>query len=59
MVVEYLNVLHCISSSGPMSSLPLLNQNAESEESGVLNVSAMANSLNLVLRDEGLMKFVK
>mmetsp|Transcript_31041 Transcript_31041/g.68891 ORF Transcript_31041/g.68891 Transcript_31041/m.68891 type:complete len:719 (-) Transcript_31041:853-3009(-) len=31
----------------------------EQDESGVLNVSAAANSLNLVLRDEGLMKFVK
>ena len=29
------------------------------EESGVLNVSAASNSLNLVLRDEGLMRFVK
>lgn len=29
------------------------------DESGVLNVSAAANCLNLVLRDEGLMKFVK
>uniref|UniRef100_A0A7R9YSB2 Fe2OG dioxygenase domain-containing protein n=1 Tax=Chlamydomonas euryale TaxID=1486919 RepID=A0A7R9YSB2_9CHLO len=29
------------------------------DDSGVLNVSAAANSLNLVLRDEGLMKFVK
>jgi hypothetical protein len=32
---------------------------AEGEESGVLNLSAAPNSLNLVLRDEGLMKFVK
>ncbi|GAX82106.1 hypothetical protein CEUSTIGMA_g9534.t1 [Chlamydomonas eustigma] len=31
----------------------------QGDESGVLNVSAAANSLNLVLRDEGLMKFVK
>uniref|UniRef100_A0A7S3R425 Fe2OG dioxygenase domain-containing protein n=1 Tax=Dunaliella tertiolecta TaxID=3047 RepID=A0A7S3R425_DUNTE len=31
----------------------------DTEESGVLNVSAAFNSLNLVLRDEGLMKFVK
>lgn len=29
------------------------------EEGGVLNVSAACNTLNLVLRDEGLMKFVK
>ena len=29
------------------------------DESGVLNVSASSNSLNLVLRDEGLMRFVK
>ena len=29
------------------------------EEVGVLNVCATANSLNLVLRDEGLMRFVK
>ncbi|EFJ40470.1 hypothetical protein VOLCADRAFT_108132 [Volvox carteri f. nagariensis] len=33
--------------------------NADSEESGVLNVNAAANTLNLVLRDEGLMRFVK
>ncbi len=32
---------------------------ADGEESGVLNVSAAPNTLNLVLRDEGLMKFVK
>lgn len=31
----------------------------DGEDSGVLNVSAAANSLNLVLRDEGLLKFVK
>lgn len=31
----------------------------DKDESGVLNVSAASNSLNLVLRDEGLMKFVK
>ena len=31
----------------------------EDEESGVLNVSPAANTLSLVLRDEGLMKFVK
>jgi hypothetical protein len=31
----------------------------DAEDSGVLNVSAASNSLNLVLRDEGLMKFVK
>lgn len=31
----------------------------DTDESGVLNVSAAHNSLNLVLRDEGLMKFVK
>jgi hypothetical protein len=31
----------------------------DAEDSGVLNVSAANNSLNLVLRDEGLMKFVK
>jgi prolyl 3-hydroxylase /prolyl 3,4-dihydroxylase len=29
------------------------------DETGVLNVSAASNSLNLVLRDEGLMRFVK
>lgn len=29
------------------------------DDSGVLNVSAAPNSLNLVLRDEGLMRFVK
>ncbi|GFR40250.1 hypothetical protein Agub_g822 [Astrephomene gubernaculifera] len=33
--------------------------NADAEESGVLNVNAAANTLNLVLRDEGLMRFVK
>ncbi|KXZ49624.1 hypothetical protein GPECTOR_20g481 [Gonium pectorale] len=33
--------------------------NADSEESGVLNVNAASNTLNLVLRDEGLMRFVK
>lgn len=32
---------------------------ADAEESGVLNVNAAANTLNLVLRDEGLMRFVK
>ncbi|KAG1656705.1 hypothetical protein FOA52_006489 [Chlamydomonas sp. UWO 241] len=32
---------------------------AADDESGVLNVSAEPNSLNLVLRDEGLMKFLK
>lgn len=31
----------------------------DDDESGVLNVSAASNSLNLVLRDEGLMRFVK
>lgn len=31
----------------------------DTEESGVLNVSAAFNSLNLVMRDEGLMKFIK
>lgn len=31
----------------------------DGEESGVLNVSAAFNSLNLVMRDEGLMKFIK
>ena len=31
----------------------------DAEDSGVLNVSAAHNSLNLVLRDEGLMRFVK
>lgn len=32
---------------------------AQDDESGVLNVSPAANTLNLVLRDEGLMRFVK
>jgi len=32
---------------------------AADEDSGVLNVGAAANCLNLVLRDEGLMRFVK
>ena len=32
---------------------------AAEDESGVLNVSAASNTLNLVLRDEGLMRFVK
>jgi prolyl 3-hydroxylase /prolyl 3,4-dihydroxylase len=31
----------------------------DGEETGVLNVNAAQNSLNLILRDEGLMKFVK
>eukprot|EP00798_Chlamydomonas_sp_ICE-L_P021076 gene21076-27957_t len=31
----------------------------DADESGVLNVSPAANSLSLVLRDEGLMKFLK
>lgn len=31
----------------------------DGEETGVLNVNAAHNSLNLILRDEGLMKFVK
>lgn len=31
----------------------------DGEETGVLNVNATQNSLNLILRDEGLMKFVK
>lgn len=46
----------------PMHTLPqkqLLPPQAEEEESGVLNVSPAANTLSLVLRDEGLMKFVK
>ncbi len=29
------------------------------DDSGVINVSAASNSLNLLMRDEGLMKFVK
>eukprot|EP00201_Polytomella_parva_P018149 CAMPEP_0175071454 /NCGR_PEP_ID=MMETSP0052_2-20121109/19253_1 /TAXON_ID=51329 ORGANISM="Polytomella parva, Strain SAG 63-3" /NCGR_SAMPLE_ID=MMETSP0052_2 /ASSEMBLY_ACC=CAM_ASM_000194 /LENGTH=546 /DNA_ID=CAMNT_0016338629 /DNA_START=56 /DNA_END=1693 /DNA_ORIENTATION=+ len=32
---------------------------ADADESGVLNVSACSNTLNIVLRDEGLMRFVK
>lgn len=32
---------------------------AEDDETGVLNVSPAANTLSLVLRDEGLMRFVK
>ena len=31
----------------------------DADESGVLNVSPAHNCLNLVLRDEGLMRFVK
>ncbi|GAB4821858.1 hypothetical protein N2152v2_008904 [Parachlorella kessleri] len=34
-------------------------RSVDDDETGVLNVSAAFNSLNLVLRDEGLMKFVK
>eukprot|EP00887_Chlorella_sp_A99_P006370 scaffold3.g6370.t1 len=34
-------------------------QAEDDDESGVLNVSPAANTLSLVLRDEGLMKFVK
>ncbi|KAI3435904.1 hypothetical protein D9Q98_001962 [Chlorella vulgaris] len=32
---------------------------AQDDETGVLNLSPAANTLNLVLRDEGLMRFVK
>ncbi len=42
------------------SFLPTLRPlQAQDDETGVLNVSPAANTLNLVLRDEGLMKFVK
>lgn len=40
----------------PLPSQPL---QAQDDESGVLNVSPGANTLSLVLRDEGLMRFVK
>ena len=43
-----------------ISSLPTTRPpQAQDDETGVLNVSPAANTLNLVLRDEGLMKFVK
>jgi hypothetical protein len=40
-------------------SCPLLPTRSNDDDSGVINVSAASNSLNLLMRDEGLMKFVK
>jgi hypothetical protein len=45
----------CVRSTAPH---PPLTQ-AGDDETGVLNVSPAANTLSLVLRDEGLMRFVK
>jgi hypothetical protein len=36
-----------------------LPRRSNEDDSGVINVSAACNSLNLLMRDEGLMKFVK
>jgi hypothetical protein len=38
---------------------PPLQARDDGDETGVLNVSPANNTLNLVLRDEGLMRFVK